>query len=223
MIGHLKGTVLSIEQDTAIIDVAGVGYEVHATSRLLDRLMPGEAASLSIDTMVREDFIKLYAFGDAVERQCFRLLQSVQGVGAKAAIAILQVLTPSQLLDAISVSDDAAIARAQGVGKKIATRICSELQGKTVDLMAMVAGRQGLGKTLAGGADTPSAAAGGNVTEIEPAPATGVKADAVSALANLGYDSVSAREAVVAASKQDSDADVQTLIKLALKELGSNS
>ena len=89
--------------------------------------------------------------------------------------------------------------------------------------MAMVAGRQGLGKTLAGGADAPSAAAGVNVTEIEPAPATGVKADAVSALANLGYDSVSAREAVVAASKQDSDADVQTLIKLALKELGSNS
>ena len=217
MIGHLKGTVLSVSAETAIIDVHGVGYEVNGTARMLDRLQPGEAASLSIDTVVREDFIRLYGFASEAERHCFRLLQTVNGVGAKAALAILQVLDPAGLLDAISVGDDAAVARAQGVGKKIATRIVTELSGKAPDLMAVVAGNAGLAQTLAGkGGKIPAEAA----TPPAAAP-TGAKADAISALGNLGYDPTIARQAVTRAAAGNPQADVQGLIKAALKELAS--
>ncbi|MCI5046019.1 MAG: Holliday junction branch migration protein RuvA [Aquisalinus sp.] len=215
MIGHLQGTVLSVGSETAIINVAGVGYEINAMSRTLDRLAPGEAASLSIETMVREDFIRLYAFTDEAERQCFRLLQSVQGVGAKAALAVLQVLTPAALLDAISVDDHAAIARAQGVGKKIATRITTELAGKTPDLMALVRGHQGLGEALSGSTPAPHA-------REEPPVDTTTKADAVSALVNLGYDSVIARQAVAQAAQDNAEASVQELITDSLKRLSQS-
>ncbi len=215
MIGHLQGTVLSVGSDTAVINVAGVGYEINAMSRTLDRLAPGEAASLSIETMVREDFIRLYAFTDESERQCFRLLQSVQGVGAKAALAILQVLTPAALLDAISVDDHAAIARAQGVGKKISTRITTELAGKTPDLMALVRGHQGLEEALSGSTPGPHAS--------EEAPVdTTTKADAVSALVNLGYDSVTARQAVAQAAQENTESSVQELITDSLKRLSQS-
>lgn len=218
MIGHLKGTVLSVSAETAIIDVHGVGYEVNGTARMLDRLQPGEAASLSIDTVVREDFIRLYGFANEAERHCFRLLQTVSGVGAKAALAILQVLDPAGLLDAISVGDDAAIARAQGVGKKIATRIVTELSGKAPDLMAVVTGNAGLARTLAGkGGKAPADAA----NPAMPAAPTGAKADAISALVNLGYDPTVARQAVTRAAADNPQADVQALIKAALKELAS--
>ncbi len=210
MIGHLEGTVFSVGPDTAIIDVAGVGYEVNAVPRTLDRLTPGQAASLAIDTMVRQDFIRLYAFADETERQCFRLLQSVQGVGAKASLAILQVLTPGALLDAISIEDHAAIARAQGVGKKIATRIVSELAGKAPELMAVVSGHIGLAGTLVPGPHENEPASGGDV---------GAKADAVSALVNLGYDSVIARQAVGRMAGNDPAAGLEDLITAALKEL----
>ena len=214
MIGHLQGTVFSVGTETAVISVAGVGYEVNAMARTLDRLTPGEATSLAIETMVREDFIRLYAFTDESERQSFRLLQTVQGVGAKAALAILQVLTPAALLDAISVDDHAAIARAQGVGKKIATRITSELAGKTPDLMALVSGHQ----ALAGALGTQ---AGMSVKEDVAPGDTGVKADAVSALVNLGYDSVAARQAVAQAVRENSAASVQELITTSLKGLST--
>ena len=217
MIGHLKGTVLSVGTESAIIDVQGVGYEVSGTARLLDRLAEGEAASLSIETVVREDFIRLYGFASQAERHCFRLLQTVNGVGAKAALAILQVLPPADLLDAIAAGDDAAIARAQGVGKKIATRIVTELSSKAPELMGVVAGHQGLAKTLAKDAAAPAEA---GVTGASGAP-SGAKADAVSALVNLGYDSVVARQAVSRAAASDPAADVQALIKLALKELAT--
>ena len=219
MIGYLKGTVLSTGTDTAVIDVAGVGYEVNAMPRLLDRLHPGEGTALYIDTMVREDFIRLYAFTDEAERQCFRLLQTVQGVGAKAALAVLQVLTPPDLLDAISVSDDAAVARAQGVGKKIATRIVSELAGKTPDLMALVSGHAALARTLNGQTAAGDRNASDKAADPIVAPATGAKADAVSALTNLGYDSAVARQAVASAVQAAPEAGVQDLIKAALKEL----
>ncbi|MCI5045846.1 MAG: Holliday junction branch migration protein RuvA [Aquisalinus sp.] len=215
MIGHLQGTVLSIGTETAIINVAGVGYEINAMSRTLDRLSPGEAASLSIETMVREDFIRLYAFTDEAERQCFRLLQSVQGVGAKAALAILQVLTPAALLDAITVDDHAAIARAQGVGKKIATRITTELAGKTPDLMALVRGHQGLGEVL-------SDKSAPNIASEEAQVDNTVKADAVSALVNLGYDSFIARQAVAQAVQNNPEASVQELITDGLKRLSQS-
>ncbi len=212
MIGHLAGTVLSVGTDTAIVNVNGVGYEINAMPRMLDRLSVGEAATLAIDTMVREDFIRLYAFADEGERQCFRLLQTVQGVGAKAALAILQVLTPAALLDAISVDDHAAIARAQGVGKKIATRITSELSGKTPDLMVIVNGHQGLAKTLE---SAPATDAPVNGAQQD----AGAKADAVSALVNLGYDNMIARQAVGVAAKEAPEAGVENLITLALKEV----
>lgn len=217
MIGYLKGTVLSTGTDTAIINVAGVGYEVYATMRQLDRLVMGEAVALWIETMVREDYIRLYGFTSEGERQCFRLLQSVQGVGAKAALAVLQVLTPSALLDAISVGDDVAVARAQGVGKKIATRVVTELSGKVPDLMVLVSGNEGLAKTLASGhgASTVAQSLAGELVGSG-------KVDAISALINLGYDSVAARTAVGQASKDAPEASVEALIKLALKALSTS-
>lgn len=207
MIGQLKGTVAAVEVETALIDVGGVGYEVFAAARTLQNLSVGDAAILSIETVVREDFIKLYGFETAAERQSFRLLQSVQGVGAKHALAILQVLPPADLYDAVAAEDVTAISRAHGVGKKIAQRIASELQSKL----------GGLAETSAAGFVTAARA----ITKGDSDEA-GAKADAVSALANLGYDGVEARRAVAAAvNAAGTDADVGVLIKHALKELAA--
>ncbi|MEL7490779.1 MAG: Holliday junction branch migration protein RuvA [Pseudomonadota bacterium] len=207
MIGQLKGTVAAVEVETALIDVGGVGYEVFAAARTLQNLSVGDAAILSIETVVREDFIKLYGFETAAERQSFRLLQSVQGVGAKHALAILQVLPPADLYDAVAAEDVTAISRAHGVGKKIAQRIASELQSKL----------GGLAETSAAGFVMAARA----ITKGDSDEA-GAKADAVSALANLGYDGVEARRAVAAAvNAAGTDADVGVLIKHALKELAA--
>ena len=202
MIGHLSGTVLSVAEDTAIIEAGGVGYEVSATTRHLARMTPGEPAAVAIETLVAETFIRLVAFETETERRCFRLLSSVQGVGAKAALAILQVLSPSGLLDAVAVGDKAAVARAQGVGPKLAQRVVTELKGKTAGLMGGVS-HSSLSARLEGEPDDA------------PRP-DGIKADAVSALTNLGYEEGQARAAVVAAGEQ---ADVQALITTALKGL----
>lgn len=204
MIGRLKGTIAQISEDAALLDVGGVGYEVHAHARLLGRLAPGEAAVLAIETLVREDLIRLYGFENDAERQAFRLLQTVQGVGARHALSVLDVLPPAALYDAIAAEDATALTRAHGVGRKLAQRICAELQGK-------------LG-ALAGA--NPFAAAV-KKSAIAPVPGeSSAKADAVSALANLGYDGVDARRAVNIAA-QDGDADVGALIKRALRELAA--
>lgn len=202
MIGHLSGTILSVAEDTAIIEAGGVGYEVSATARHLARMQPGEPASVAIETLVAETFIRLVAFETETERRCFRLLSSVQGVGAKAALAVLQVLSPAGLLDAIAVGDKAAVARAQGVGPKLAQRVVTELKGKTAGIQGGVS-HSSLSARLEGANDA------------EAAPA-GMKADAVSALTNLGYDEGQARAAVVAAGEHD---DLQSLITAALKGL----
>lgn len=204
MIGRLKGTVASVGEDAALLDVGGVGYEVYAHARLLARLAPGEAAALAIETLVREDLIRLYGFENEGERQAFRLLQSVQGVGARHALSVLEVLSPDALYDAIAAEDVAALSRAHGVGKKLAQRICVELQGK-------------LGALAQAGANPFAMAARKAVAPEAPSSA---KADAVSALANLGYDGVDARRAVNAAAAEG-DADVGALIKRALKELAA--
>jgi len=210
MIGSLKGTVAIVDVETALIEVGGVGYEIFASARTLQNLVVGEAAMLSIETIVREDFIKLYGFESASERQSFRLLQSVQGVGAKHALAILQVLPPADLYDAVAAEDVTAISRAHGVGKKIAQRIATELQSK----LGSLAGASGAG--FATEARKVAAGSGGDGN------GTGVKADAVSALANLGYDGVEARRAVAAAvNSVGTDAEVGELIKFALKELAA--
>lgn len=198
MIGHLKGRVLSVSLDSAILDVGGVGYEVGGAPRLLQKLSVGSEASVAVETLVAETYIRLVAFETEDERRCFRLLQSVQGVGAKAALAILQVLRPGALLDAITLGDKAAVARAQGVGPKLATRIVTELKDKTAGVFAGPA---------------PLASA----TPSEPVP-SGAAVEAVSALVNLGYDEASARAAVAEAKTSD-DMGVEALIPAALKLL----
>ena len=203
MIGRLKGTVAAVDVDTALIDVAGVGYEVHAHARLLSHLAVGEAATLSIETIVREDLIRLYGFENDGERRAFRLLTGVSGVGARHALAVLQVLPPDDLYDAIAAEDVTAIARAHGVGKKLAQRIASELQSK----LGSLAGAPGANLKVV----ARQMAAGGEK------PVGNAKADAVSALVNLGYDGVDARRAVNAAG----DGEVGDIIKRALKELAA--
>ena len=207
MIARLKGTVADVGVDTAIIDVAGVGYEVHGNPRLLQRLAVGDETVFSIETHVREDMIRLYGFENEAERQCFRLLQTVQGVGAKHGLGILQVLTPSEIYDAVSVEDVTAVSRAHGVGKKLAQRIVTELQSKVGAITAT-------GETLKVAARKKAAAAPSD-------PALAARADAVSALSHLGYDGVDARRAVAAAAETLDNPVVEDLIKSALKELAA--
>lgn len=208
MIGRLKGTVAAVDVDTALIDVAGVGYEVHAHARLLSHLAAGEAATLSIETIVREDLIRLYGFENDGERRAFRLLTGVSGVGARHALSVLQVLPPDDLYDAIAAEDVTAIARAHGVGRKLAQRIATELQSK----LGSLAGASGASLKVV----ARKMAAGGEKS------ASSARADAVSALSHLGYDGVEARRAVnLAADAAGEGAGVEDLIKRALKELAA--
>lgn len=203
MIGKLKGLIDSYGEDHVIIDVQGVGYVVLCSARTLQRLpKPGEAAALSIETHVREDAIRLFGFLSDVERDWFRLMQVVQGVGAKVALAILSTLDPGALATAIATNDKAAIARAPGVGPKLAQRLCAELKDKAP----------------AFGHIDPGVAQFAGALEDRKLPQP--IADAVSALANLGYPQAQAVAAVAAAAKAAGDgAGTAQLIKLGLKEL----
>jgi holliday junction DNA helicase RuvA len=203
MIGRLRGVIDSYGEDWVIVDVAGVGYQVHCSSRTLQSLpRPGEVASLSIETYVREDVIRLYGFAGDLEREWFRLLQTVQGVGSKVALAVLGIMKPGDLATAIALQDRAALARAPGVGKKVAERIVAELRDKApayssadpavVHLQADLAERRA------------------------PQPVI----EAVSALTNLGYAQIQASAAIAAASRAAGDAaTTEQLIRLGLKEL----
>jgi holliday junction DNA helicase RuvA len=182
MIGRLKGIVDEVAEDHAIIDVHGVGYAVFCSMRTLSGLKPGEAAVLSIETFVREDMIRLYGFAHVQERDWFRLLQSVQGVGAKVALAVLSTLSVSELANAVALRDIAMVSRAPGVGKKVAERIVTELKDKSP----------------AGGA-LPGLDAGVAAVAHDSAPSA--VTDAISALANLGYSRDVAAQAVAAAVK----------------------
>lgn len=203
MIGKLKGTIDSYGDDHVTLDVHGVGYVVHASARTLQALpRPGEAATLIIETYVREDQIRLFGFAAEAEREWFRLLGTVQGVGVKVALGVLSVLPPNQLAAAIALKDITAISRAPGVGKKLAERIAIELKDKAPAFAEV---------------DPALARLQGDMSERK---ADGPKADAVSALVNLGYAQVQAAAAVTAAMKQAGEgADVSTLIRLGLKEL----
>jgi Holliday junction DNA helicase RuvA len=203
MIGKLKGIIDSYGEDWVIVDVGGVGYQAFCSARTLQSLPePGRAASLSIETYVREDVIRLYGFADDREREWFRLLQTVQGVGAKVALTILGVLPPGELAGAIALQDRAALSRAPGVGKKVAERIVAELRDKAPAFS---------------GADPAVVHLQAELAEKKaPRPV----ADAVSALVNLGYQQVQASAAVAAASRAAGDAaTTETLIRLGLKEL----
>jgi Holliday junction DNA helicase RuvA len=203
MIGKLKGTVDEIAEDHCVIDVHGVGYLVYCSARTLGSLGgTGVAAVLFIETYVREDMIRLYGFASALEREWFRLLQNVQGVGAKVALAVLSTLSPSELANAIALRDIAMVSRAPGVGKKVAERIVTELKSKAPAFAGEATGTIGLKQELGEG--------------VAPAPV----ADAVSALTNLGYSRDIAANAVAAAVKvAGEDADSAKLIRLGLKEL----
>lgn len=207
MIGKLTGKIDTVGESFLIIDVGGVGYEVQASARTLRYLELGSTASLTIDTHVREDAIRLYGFSSELERSWFRTLQGVQGVGAKVALAILGVLGSQELANAIALGDWAAVEQAPGVGKKIAQRIVSELKDKAPALA--VAGLEvPAGKASAGGKAT---AAGGHA---------GAAAEAISALTNLGYQPAHASQAVAAAMKDlGAEADTAQLIRRGLKEL----
>jgi len=203
MIGKLKGLIESYGQDSVIVDVNGVGYEVHCSARTLQELPGiGQPATLSIETHVREDQIRLFGFVTEIEREWFRLLQTVQGVGAKVALAVLGTLRPSELASAIAMRDKAMVARTPGVGPKVAERIVTELKDKApaytnVD-PALV--------RLSGALDDKRA----------PAPVT----DAVSALVNLGYAQAQAAAAIAAAARSAGEgAEATTLIRLGLREL----
>jgi Holliday junction DNA helicase RuvA len=203
MIGKLKGIVDSYGEDYVILDVQGVGYQVHCAARTLTMLpAPGEPATLSIETYVREDQIKLFGFASDAEREWFRLLQTVQGVGAKVALSVLSTLKVPELANAIAMRDKAAVTRSPGVGAKVAERIVTELKDKVPAFADLDAGAV----HLAGALDEKRA----------PKPVT----DAVSALVNLGYGQPQAAAAIAAASRNAGEgADVAALIRQGLKEL----
>jgi Holliday junction DNA helicase RuvA len=209
MIAALNGLIDSIGEDSVIVDVGGVGYLVFCSSRTLAALpRVGEAVSLRIDTHVREDHIHLYGFSTEAERAWFRLLTTVQGVGARVALAIQSALAPTDLARAIAAGDKPALGRASGVGPKLAARIATELKDK--------AGALELGM----GAHLPEKGASkdavGDVGDEQRV------SDAVSALVNLGYGRTEAYGAVIEAVREmGEDSPVQALIKGGLTRLGA--
>lgn len=208
MIGKLTGIIDSIQDGRLLLDVAGVCYVVFASGRTLSRLgQTGDKASVLIETHVREDHIHLYGFCDALEQQWFNLLQKVQGVGTKAALAILSSGSPNDLALAIAAQDKTVFTRADGVGPKLATRIVTELKDKmgSIDLSGGVSLSAQKGAVRA--QSTPIG--GDNDANIEAA---------LSALVNLGYGR---SEAMVALRSAEESADLQTLIKHGLKELAA--
>jgi holliday junction DNA helicase RuvA len=203
MIGKLKGVIDSYGEDFVVVDVGGVGYVVHCSARTLQALPgEGEPAVLSIETYVREDQIRLFGFLSDVEREWFRLLQTVQGVGARVALSVLGTLKVADLASAVAMRDKAMIARSPGVGPKVAERIVTELKDKApafanIDPAVI---------RLTGAVDEKRA----------PQPV----ADAISALVNLGYGQPQAAAAIAAAARDAGEGvDTGRLIRLGLREL----
>ncbi len=216
MIGKLKGVVDAVGTDDVVLDVNGVGYLVACGARALSRMpSPGEAATLHIETIVREDLIRLYGFLTEEERAWFVRLTDVQGVGAKVALAILDVLGPGEIAQAIVSEDKASVSRAQGVGPRLAQRIVTELKGKdgpATRYGAHASGPLGASAAPAGANGAAGPAATGDFAR---------RADAVSALINLGLEPNEARAAVMAAEGAlGADAGLDAILKSALKELG---
>ena len=204
MIAQLRGAIVHTNTQLIIIDVHGVGYAVHVSGRTQGQLfaLSGEVTILT-EMQVREDSMTLFGFVDSAERDAFRLLITVQGVGAKAAMAILSVLDPSALTEAIVAGDKAMIARADGIGPKIAQRVVNELSEKIGRIPSF---------------DGGSVGAGYDGSELVSADTAGQQ-DAVSALVNLGYSRSEAHAAVLRAQSADADATVSSLIAAALREM----
>jgi len=203
MIGKLTGMLDSYGEDCIIVDVGGVGYVVHCSARTLQALpAPGDPVTLAIETHVREDQIRLFGFITPVEREWFRLLQTVQGVGTKVALSVLGTLAPADLASAIALRDKAMIARSPGVGQKVAERIVTELKDKAPAYASV---------------DPAVIRLSGAIEERRaPQPV----ADAISALVNLGYGQPQAAAAIAAAAQSAGEAtDAASLIRLGLREL----
>lgn len=198
MIAKLKGFIDSAGTDSAVIDVGGVGYLVFGSSRTLGHLAVGQAVALFVETHVREDHIHLYGFIDAAERDWFRLLLTVQGVGGKVALAILSALSTDELARAIASGDKTVLSRANGVGGKLAARLATELKDKAVGV-----------------------AIGPATTSAAPVGVVGAAGEAVSALVNLGYRRNEAEDAVLkAVASAGEGADAKSLVRAGLRQLG---
>ncbi len=204
MIGKLRGKVDAIGESHAIIDVNGVGYEVQMSSRTLRNYKLGDEVTLTIDTHVREDAIRLYGFQSEVERSWFRTLQTIQGVGSKVALGVLGVLSTQELANAIALQNYALVEQAPGVGKKLAQRITMELKDKAPALAVA-------------GMNMPASSVGS--VALGP-PVGNAAAEAISALNNLGYNPAQSAAAVATAMKEvGADVDTAQLIRRGLKEL----
>jgi Holliday junction DNA helicase RuvA len=203
MIGKLKGLVDSFGEDYVLIDCGGVCYEAFCSSRTLQSLpQVGHAAVVFIETIVREDMIRLYGFASESEKAWFNLLMTVQGVGARVALGLLSALSPSELASAIALQDKAMVGRANGVGPKLALRLVTELKGKVPTGVGIDAGTLGLQAALGEG--------------VAPSAIT----DAVSALTNLGYSSAQASAALARIVAREGDGvKTETLIRMGLREL----
>ena len=203
IIGWLKGRIISTGADTVLINVNGVGYVAHAGTSLLSKLTPGMETELHIETRVSESSIQLYAFETDEVRAWFVRLLDTPGVGGKVAMAVLDAMGPAGLMDAVALGDATSLTRAKGVGKKVAERIVSELSGKAPPM-----GR------FSQFAPRPT-------EKTDPAAPSGMRAEAISALVNLGYQHVDASRAVAAAARNVDAEDVSALIRAGLKELSS--
>lgn len=215
MIGKLSGRVDALDSDHLIIDVGGVGYLVFASARTLAACEPGAAISLIIETHVREDHIHLYGFVNRAERDTFRLLTTVQGVGVRMALAILGLYAPEQLQTIIAAQDKSSLTAVSGVGPKLAERMITELKRKVGEL--------NLSGVVLEMAAAPAAKKGKKAaasTAAAPAASSAETEDAVSALVNLGYGRAEAFSAVARAQHQG-ESGLDALIKAGLKELSA--
>lgn len=200
MIAKLKGVVDSVDTDSAIVDVGGVGYLVSASARTLRDLVVGAPVAVLVETIVREDAIALYGFLEVAERDWFRILTTVQGVGARVALSILSTLSPDEIARAIAAQDRATLSRPGGVGPKLAARLATELKDKAA----------------AFGIASPAS----KTPESPAVPAGSLNEDAVSALVNLGYRRVEAFGAVARASQRlGAEAKLDAVIRAGLQEL----
>ncbi|MBR6355844.1 MAG: Holliday junction branch migration protein RuvA [Alphaproteobacteria bacterium] len=215
MIAKLRGIIDTVGEDSCIIDVNGVGYQVAASAKTLGKLNVGAETTLLTIMTVREDDISLFGFADVWEKEWFNTLTKVQGVGAKVCLSILSVLTPSQLAQAISAQDKASFCRASGVGPKLAARIVTELKDKIVTVPVAVSNSQPILAAKEEGAPL----------EIKELPASdvdyGKNEDVTSALVNLGYQRLEAYRAATKVLAENPEANIATLIRLALKEFVS--
>ena len=204
MIAQLKGIIEEIDAGRALVDVNGVGYAVLASSRTLGALAVGEAAKLAIETVVREDAITLYGFASTGEQALFRLLTTVQGVGARVALALLSAFAPNDLVQAIVLGDAKTLSRAEGVGPKLAARIAAELKDKAA--------------AHSTGFMNAAPVAGAPITVLPSALSTAAS-DAVAALSNLGYRRADVVPVVAQLTAADAGLPVDALIRAALKAL----